>query len=197
MRLTRSNPSTRHHYNVNSLPAPSTTTALQSHKCTSDKSIRACICITTVEGHITFGWPSINLHPCPQNNSDRTWKQIEGLDPEVNPTRRQLHNRKLKLLQENNRPDNARGGKRGDSCSSGAWPSCLSLSSLSLSIHFLIPWRFLWFLPGRCFLRRPSWVAASPGTGTVSWRGWTALLEKAGTAISTVCRHLASRIHTL
>ncbi|KAN0076678.1 hypothetical protein V8E54_006820 [Elaphomyces granulatus] len=46
---------------------------LYKAKNASDKIIRACICIvTTVGGHV--GWPSINLHPCPRNNSDRTWK---------------------------------------------------------------------------------------------------------------------------
>ena len=84
------------HDNVNSLPAPPPTVALQSHKCTV-KSIRACICILpTVEGHMRMAQhqsPSLS----PKQQRLYMEADFEGLDPEVSPTRRQLHDRKLKL----------------------------------------------------------------------------------------------------
>ena len=85
------------HDNVNSLPAPPPTVALQSHKCTV-KSIWACICILpTVEGHIRMTQDqSPSLSP-KQQRPYYMEADFEGLDPEVSPTRRQLHDRKLKL----------------------------------------------------------------------------------------------------
>ncbi|KAN0070994.1 hypothetical protein V8E54_011159 [Elaphomyces granulatus] len=70
----RSNPSTRHHDNVTHSRIHRQPPLYKATNGPQTKSIRACICIiTTIEGHI--GWPSINPHSCPRNNSDRTWKQ--------------------------------------------------------------------------------------------------------------------------
>jgi hypothetical protein len=83
---------------LNSLPAPPPTAALHSHKRNSDK-INPGVHLHHHHrgGHI--GWPSINLHPFPNNSDQYMEADFEGLDPEVSPTRRQLHDQKLKLRE--------------------------------------------------------------------------------------------------
>jgi hypothetical protein len=96
VRLTRSNPSTRHHDNVNSLPDPPPTAALQSQKCLRQNH-------PGVHLHRHHRWRArrVAQHQSPSlpPKQQRPYMEadFEGLDPEVSPTRRQLHDWKLKL----------------------------------------------------------------------------------------------------